>query len=183
METVFSIDIKQVLTIDKGMNDDECFEKVTITVFPPMEGIGIIEGDPVVDDEDVCGDSTGASEMSVPADADVVVVHLKNKGPMTKISHLLERAQMKYGESICIRTASYDTTENQADAIEWLNAALRGSGNNTILDESSFSSFIATSSPIISINNRLSFVGIIPNESQFLSRIAASMRILEEGVR
>jgi len=180
---VFSIDIKEILTLGKGMNDDECFEKVTITVFPPMEGIGIVEGDPVVDDEDVCGDSTGASEMSVPADADVVVVRLNNKDPMTKISQLLEKAQIKYGESVCIRTASYDTTENQADAIEWLNAALRGSGNNNVLDKAGFSSFIATSSPIISINNRLSFVGIIPNEGQFLSRIGATIRILEEGQR
>ena len=40
------------------MKDDECIEKVTITVFPPMSGIGIVEADPVVEDEDACGDSS-----------------------------------------------------------------------------------------------------------------------------
>ena len=165
------------------MNDEDCIEKVTITVFPPMEGVGIIEGDPVIEDEDACGDTTVSSEAINPAEANVVVVKLKSNDPMMKISQLLEKAQMKYGETICIRTASYDSEENLAEAIQWLNAALRGSGNNTVLDESSFSAFIGTSAPIISLNNRLSFVGMVPNESQFMSRIGAVIRIAEEGTK
>ena len=149
------------------MKDEDCIEKVTITVFPPMEGIGIIEGDPVIEDADACGDTTVSSEPINPADANVVVVKLKSSDPMMKISQLLEKAQMQYGENICIRTANYDSEEKLADAIKWLNAALRGSGNNTVLDESSLSSFVGASAPIISLNNRLSFVGIIPNENQF----------------
>ena len=90
---------------------------------------------------------------------------------------------MKYGDTICIRTAKYDTKENLANAIEWLNAALRGSGDNTVLDEPSFSTFIGASAPILSVSNRLSFVGMIPNESQFLSRVGASLRIAEEGAK
>ena len=165
------------------MKEEECIEKVTIVVFPPMEGIGIIEGDPVIEDEDACGDTSVSSEAINPADANVVVVKLKSKDPMMKISQLLEKAQMKYGDSICIRTAKYDSKENMTKAITWLNAALRGSGNNTVLDESSFSSFIGASAPILSLNNRLSFVGIIPNESQFLTRISAVIRIAEEGAK
>ena len=165
------------------MKDEDCIEKVTIIVFPPMEGIGIIESELMVEDEDVCGDTTVSSETINPAEANAVVVKLKSNDPMMKISQLLEKAQMKYGETICIRTASYDSEENLAEAIQWLNAALRGSGNNTVLDESSFSAFIGTSAPIISLNNRLSFVGIIPNESQFLTRIGAVIRIAEEGAK
>ena len=165
------------------MKDEECIEKVTITVFPPMPGIGIVEGDPVIEDEDACGDTTVSSEAVNPADANVVVVKLKSDDPMVKISQLLEKAQIKYGNSICIRTAKYDTKENLADAISWLNAALRGSGDNTVLDEPGFSSFIGASSPILSVNNRLSFVGMIPNENQFLSRVGAAIRIVEEGTK
>ncbi|MGY5860258.1 MAG: hypothetical protein RTU63_12890 [Candidatus Thorarchaeota archaeon] len=165
------------------MKEEECIEKVTITVFPPMEGVGIIEGDPVVEDEDACGDTTVSSEPINPAEANVVVVKFKNKDPMMKISQLLEKAQMKYGENICIRNANYDSEEHRADAMKWLNAAMRGSGNNTVLDEASFSSFIGASAPIISLSNRLSFVGIIPSESQFLSRIGAVIRIAEEGAK
>ena len=165
------------------MKEEECIERVTITVFPPMEGIGIIEGDPpIIEDEDVCGDPMEAAEMSIPADADVVVMKLGDNS-MVKISQLLEKAQMKYGENICIRTANYSTKDSLSEAIEWLNAALRGSGNNTVLTEASFSSFIGTSAPIITLNNRLSFVGIVPNESQLLARIGATIRILEEGTR
>ena len=166
------------------MKEEECIQKVTITVFPPMEGIGIVEGDPpIIEDEDVCGDPMEEAEMSIPPDADVVVMKLNNNDPMVKISQLLEKAQMKFGEDICIRTANYSTREGLSEAIEWLNAALRGSGNNTVLTDASFSSFIGTSAPIIALNNRLSFVGIIPNESQLIARIGATIRILEEGAR
>ena len=57
-ETDLSIDIKQISDTGYGMKEEECIEKVTITVFPPMEGVGIIEGDPVIEDEDACGDTT-----------------------------------------------------------------------------------------------------------------------------
>ncbi|MFW9843458.1 MAG: hypothetical protein ACFFEV_02660 [Candidatus Thorarchaeota archaeon] len=178
-----SIDIKHISHIGHGMKEEECIEKVTITVFPPMEGVGIIEGDPVIEDEDACGDTPTSSIAVNPADANVVVVKLKSDDPMVKISQLLEKAQMKYGETICIRTARYDSEEHLTDAIGWLNAALRGSGNNTVLDAASFSTFIGASAPILSVNNRLSFVGMIPNEGQFLTRIGAAIRIAEEGAR
>jgi hypothetical protein len=165
------------------MNDEDCIEKVTITVFPPIPGIGIVEGDLVIEDEDACGETTVSSEAINPAEANVVVVKLKSDDPMKKISQLLEKAQMKYGESICIRIARYDTKESLGDAIGWLNAALRGSGNNTVLDEPSFSTFIGSSAPILSVSNRLSFVGMIPNENQFLTRIGAALRIAEEGAK
>lgn len=165
------------------MNDEDCFEKVTITVFPPMEGVGIIERDPVIDEEDACGDTTVPSAAIDPADANVVIVKLKSDDPMMKISQLLEKAQMKYRNTICIRTARYDSEEHLTEAIVWLNAALRGSGNNTVLDDAGFSTFIGASAPILSVNNRLSFVGMIPNEGQFLTRIGAAIRIAEEGSR
>ncbi|MHA1137410.1 MAG: hypothetical protein ACTSSE_13075 [Candidatus Thorarchaeota archaeon] len=177
------IEIKQISHIGYGMNDEDCIEKVTITVFPPMEGVGIFEGDAVIEDEDACGDSTISSEAVNPVDANVVVVKLTSNDPMMKISLLLEKAQMKYCDSICIRTAKYDSEEHLTDAIGWLNAALRGSGNNTVLDEASFSAFIGASAPILSLNNRLSFVGIIPSESQLLTRIGAVIRIVEEGTK
>ncbi|MFW9812219.1 MAG: hypothetical protein ACFFF9_07130 [Candidatus Thorarchaeota archaeon] len=177
------IAIKRIPPHEQSMKDEDCIEKVTITVFPPMAGIGIVEGDPVIEDEDACGDTTVSSVPINPADANVVVVKLKSDDPMMKISQLLEKAQIKYGESICIRTAKYDTKEDLGDAIEWLNASLRGSGDNTVLDGPSFSTFIGASAPILSINNRLSFVGMIPNESQFLSRLGAAIRIAEEGVK
>lgn len=176
------IEIKRFSYSGYGMNDNDCIEKVTITVFPPMEGIGIIEGDSAIEDEDVCGDIVASAAIN-PEDANVVVVKLKSDDPMMKISQLLEKAQMKYGETICIRTAKYNSEEHQTEAIEWLNAALRGSGDNIVLDEQGFSTFIGTSAPIISVSNRLSFVGIIPNESQFLTRIGAAIRIAEEGAR
>ncbi|MFW9793462.1 MAG: hypothetical protein ACFFEE_04095 [Candidatus Thorarchaeota archaeon] len=163
------------------MKDEECIEKVTITVFPPMAGVGIIEGDPIVEDEDACGDSTVTSGVPSPADTNVVVVKLASDDPMEKISLLLEKAQIRFGDSICIRTAKYESKEQLGNAIEWLNAALRGSGDNTVLDEPSFSTFIGASAPILSVNNRLSFVGMIPNENQFLTRISAALRMVDEG--
>jgi hypothetical protein len=165
------------------MKDDECIEKVTITVFPPMSGIGIVEADPVVEDEDACGDSSTSGVSMDVSKSDTIVIKLASDDPMEKISLLLEQAQVKFGESICIRWATYDNKEKVDDAKEWLNAALRGSGDTTVLDEQGFSAFIGASEPIVSINNRLSFVGMIPNESQFISRIAATMRIVEEGSR
>ncbi len=160
------------------MKDDECIEKVTITVFPPMSGIGIVEADPVVKDEDACGDT---SAQVVTPQTQTVVVKLESNDPMEKISQLLERAQVRFGENICIRWASYENDEKVDDAKEWLNAALRGSGDSTVLDNQGFSAFIGASAPIISINNRLSFVGMVPNENQFLTRIAATIRIVDEG--
>jgi hypothetical protein len=165
------------------MKDDECIEKVTITVFPPMTGIGIVEADPVVEDEDACGDSSTSGVSVDVSKADTVVVKLASDNPMEKISSLLERAQVKFGESICIRWANYEDKEKLADAKTWLNAALRGSGDTTVLDDQGFSTFIGASAPILSINNRLSFVGMVPNESQFMTRISASIRLAEEGTR
>ena len=165
------------------MKDDECIEKVTITVFPPMSGIGIVEADPVVEDEDACGDSS-TSGVSVDASkADTIVVKLVSDNPMEKISQLLEKAQVKFGESICIRWANYDSKEKLEDAKGWLNAALRSSGDTTVLDDQGFSTFIGASAPVMSINNRLSFVGMVPNENQFLTRISSTIRIIEEGDR
>jgi hypothetical protein len=165
------------------MKDDECIEKVTITVFPPMSGIGIIEADPVVEDEDACGDSSTSGVSADVSKTDTVVVKLVSDDPMEKISTLLESAQVKFGESICIRWANYENKEKLDDAKEWLNAALRGSGDTTVLDDQGFSTFIGASAPILSINNRLSFVGMVPNESQFMTRIAATIRIVDEGTR
>jgi hypothetical protein len=163
------------------MKDDECIEKVTITVFPPMTGIGIVEADPVVEDEDACGDSSISGVSIDLSKADTVVVKLASDDPMKKISQLLEKAQLRFGESICIRWASYENEEKHDDARSWLNAALRGSGESTVLDDQGFSAFIGSSAPILTINNRLSFVGMIPNEKQFLTRIAATMRLVDEG--
>ncbi len=165
------------------MKDDECIEKVTITVFPPMSGIGIIEADPVVEDEDACGDSSAPVIALDVSEADTVVVKLISDDPMEKISQLLEQAQIKFGDSICIRWASYDSKEKIDDAMEMLNAALRGSGDTAVLDNQGFSAFIGASAPIVSINNRLSFVGMIPNESQFITRISATIRMVEEGTQ
>ena len=165
------------------MKDDECIEKVTITVFPPMTGIGIIEADPVVEDEDACGDSSTSGVSVDVSKADTVVVKLASDNPMKKISRLLEAAQVKFGDSICIRWAIYDDEEKLAEAREWLNAALRGSGDTTVLDAHGFSTFIGASAPVLSINNRLSFVGMVPNETQFITRISATIRIIDEGSR
>ena len=148
-----------------------------------MSGIGIVEADPVVEDEDACGDSSTSGVSMDVSKTDTVVIKLASDDPMEKISLLLEQAQVKFGESICIRWAGYDYKEKVDDAKEWLNAALRGSGDTTVLEDQGFSAFIGASAPIISINNRLSFVGMIPNESQFISRIAAAIRIVEEGSR
>jgi hypothetical protein len=165
------------------MKDDECFEKVTITVFPPMTGIGIIEADPVVEDEDACGESSTSGVSANVAKGDIVVIKLASDNPMEKISQLLEKAQEKFGNSICIRWANYENSEKVDDAKEWLNAALRGSGDTTVLDDQGFSAFIGASAPIVSINNRLSFVGMVPNESQFITRISATIRMVEEGTQ
>ena len=35
-----SIELKQISHIGMGMKDEDCIEKVTIIVFPPMEGVG-----------------------------------------------------------------------------------------------------------------------------------------------
>jgi hypothetical protein len=163
------------------MKEDECIEKVTITVFPPMTGIGIVEADPVVEDEDACGDSSIAGVSVDLSKADTVVVKLTSDDPMKKISQLLEKAQLRFGENICIRWASYENEQKLDDAKSWLNAALRGSGETTVLDDQGFSAFIGSSAPILTINNRLSFVGMIPNEKQFLTRISATMKLVDEG--
>jgi hypothetical protein len=165
------------------MKDDECIEKVTITVFPPMSGIGILDADPIVEDEDACGETSTPSFTVESSQADTVVVKLAFEDPMEKISHILEQAQIKFGESICIRWANYDDEEKLNDAKEWLNAALRGSDQKAVLDDQRFSAFIGTSAPILSINNRLSFVGMVPTEQQLISRISATIRIIDEGNR
>lgn len=160
---------------------EECIEEVTITVFPPMEGIGIIEEDPVEAEEDACGDPTPGSLRIDAAEEDTVVITLGSKDPMEKINQALKAAQEKYGNSICVRRADYSSREGIEDAIEWLNSALRGSGDKTMLDERKFSEMIGASAPIITINNRLSFVGNFPPIPQFLSRIGAALRIAQES--
>ncbi len=162
------------------MTDDECIEKITVTVFPAMPGIGIIEEEPLVEeDNDACGDTTTTIADVVEEKSDTRTFTLATKDPMVKINKLLDAARERFGDSICIRVASYDSKEQIDDAVHWLNAALRGSGNNTVLDGPGFSTFVGSSAPILTINNRLSFVGLIPNENQFLTRIAATLRIVE----
>jgi len=175
---VTSIILNPEKVLRNTMNDDDCLEEVTIIVFPPMPGIGIIEEDPLLDEEESCGD-TSVTQVPVRTDpsSDTIVMKLGVKDPMIRVQQLLGKAKEKYGDSICIRVASYDSKEGVEEAVEWLNAALRGSGDSTVLDKAGFSSFIGSSAPVFSINNRLSFVGMIPNESQFLSRVGASLRI------
>jgi hypothetical protein len=161
------------------MNDEqeECKEKIIITIFPPIPGIGIQEFEPAGESIDSCGDDF--SPHLIPADnnPDSVIVTIDVNNPIKKIEQLVEQAQMMFGEQICVRWASYNSKEEINDAITWLNIALRGSGNSSLLDEMGFSGFIGASAPVISINSRLSFVGNIPTENQFLARIKASLRI------
>lgn len=159
---------------------EECLDEVIITVFPPIPGIGIVEEDPVVE-EDACGDST----PPVPAhgesiDDDTVVISLAPKNPTSKVTEMLQKVKEKFGDSVCLRYAKYDTTENSEEARSWLNAALRGSGDNTVLDHQKFTMFIGSTAPIISISNRLSFVGTIPTLPQLTSRVSAALRMAEE---
>ncbi|MFW9960807.1 MAG: hypothetical protein ACFFDV_07310 [Candidatus Thorarchaeota archaeon] len=156
--------------------EEDCEEKVIITIFPPILGIGIQELDPIVESADACGDDFSPNLISTDVSPDSVIVTLDTENPMEKISQLIEQAQMKYGEQICIRWANYKSPDSTHDAIMWLNAALRGSGNTSVLDEPGFARFIGASAPVISINNRLSFVGIVPTDGQFLARIKASLR-------
>jgi hypothetical protein len=160
------------------MNEEEheCKEKVIITIFPPMPGIGIQEIDPVAENEDTCGDDFAPNQVTTDIDPESVVVTLDKKSPMGKISQLVEHAQIMFGEQICVRWANYNSQDGVHDAIEWLNIALRGSGDSSVLDEPGFSRFIGASAPVITINSRLSFVGNIPTESQFLARIKANLR-------
>jgi hypothetical protein len=153
------------------MNEDDCIEKITITVFPLMPGIGIVEEEPILENENSCGDSSITQIQPPVTNPEEVVMKLATKDPMEKIHQLLKEVQSKYGNEVCIQIASYESKEDTKQAREWLQAALRGSGDNSILDEHAFSSFIGSSAPIISINNRLSFVGIVPNKSQFESRL------------
>jgi hypothetical protein len=158
---------------------EECIEEVTITVFPPMEGIGIIEEDPIETEEEACGDTTPGALKIEASEEDTVVITLGSKDPMERVNQALTAAKEKYGESICVRQADYSSREGLDDSIEWLNSALRGSGDSTVLDEQKFSEMIGTSAPIITINNRLSFVGTLPTIPQFLSRIGAALRIAQ----
>jgi hypothetical protein len=159
---------------------EECFDEVTITVFPPIPGIGLIEEDPVVE-EDACGDSTPpVPAPGVTTEEDTVVISLAPKNPNDKITEMLEKVKEKFGESVCLRYAKYDTQEASEEAMTWLNAALRGSGDNTVLDHQKFSMFIGSTAPIISINNRLSFVGTTPTLPQLMSRVSAALRMAEE---
>jgi hypothetical protein len=160
------------------MKDEECIEEVIITVFPPMMGIGIVEQEPVLDEEEACGDST-STIVQPELGEKTRVFSLQTNDPMIKINKLLNSAKEKFGDSICVRIASYDTKEKLDEAIEWLNASLRGSGDKTVLDEHGFATFIGASAPVLSVNNRLSFVGIIPNPSQFLTRVSAAIKLAE----
>ncbi|MFX1416121.1 MAG: hypothetical protein ACFFC0_04875 [Promethearchaeota archaeon] len=152
-------------------------EEVTVTVFPPMAGIGIIEDEPVIEEDESCGDAslTVVTLDSSPY-ADSVVVSFDSKDPMARINRMLSEAKETFGDSICIRVASYDAKEDKEDAIEWLNSALRGSGDNTVLNDQSFSMFIGSSAPIISINNRLSFVGTVPTKDLLFGRISSTIK-------
>ena len=161
------------------MKDDECLEEVIITVFPPMPGIGIVEQEPVIDENESCGDST-PPVIQPASNEDTRVFTLKTNDPMLKINKLLDQAREKFGDNICIRIASYNSKKETEEAIEWLNAALRGSGDQTVLDDQGFSTFIGSSAPVLSVNNRLSFVGMIPNPAQFLTRISAAMRLVKK---
>ncbi len=159
---------------------EECLDEVTITVFPPIPGIGVIEEDPVVED-DACGDPTPpVPAPSEKVDDDTLVISLAPKDPTDKITAMLQKVKDKFGESVCLRYAKYDTNEDSEEARSWLNAALRGSGDNTVLDHQKFSMFIGSTAPIISINNRLSFVGTTPTLPQLMSRVSAALRMAEE---
>ncbi len=162
---------------------EDCIDEVTITVFPPIPGIGMIEEDPKIE-EDACGDST--PHVPVPSekvDEDTVVISLAPKNPTDKISEMMQKVKEKFGESVCIRYAKYDTKEDSEEARTWLNAALRGSGDNTVLDNQKFTMFIGSTAPIISINNRLSFVGTTPTLPQLMSRVSAALRMAEEKLK
>ncbi|MFW9888800.1 MAG: hypothetical protein ACFFER_11480 [Candidatus Thorarchaeota archaeon] len=159
---------------------EECLDEVVITVFPPIPGIGVVEEDPVVE-EDACGDPTPL--VTVPResiDADTVVISLAPKDPTDKITEMLRKVKEKFGDSVCLRYAKYDTKEDSEEARSWLNAALRGSGDNTVLDRQKFTMFIGSTAPIISINNRLSFLGTTPTLPQLISRVSAALRMAEE---
>lgn len=162
---------------------EDCIDEVTITVFPPIPGIGMIEEDPVVE-EDACGDSNPpVLAPSEKVDEDTIVISLAPKNPTDRISEMLQKVKEKFGESVCLRYAKYETKEDSEEARTWLNAALRGSGDNTVLDHQKFTMFIGSTAPIISINNRLSFVGTTPTLPQLMSRVSAALRMAEAKLK
>jgi len=75
---------------------DECIEEVTITVFPPMEGIGIIEEDPIAEEDEACGDPSPGSLSIDTSEEDTVVITFGPKDPMEKVNKAIEAAKEKY---------------------------------------------------------------------------------------
>ena len=77
---------------------EECLDEVTITMFPPIPGIGVIEEDPVVE-EDACGDPTPPVPTPDEKD-DTIVISIAPKDPTDKISEMLQKVGIDIKASI-----------------------------------------------------------------------------------
>lgn len=88
----------------------------------------------------------------------------------------LNEVEAAFGDSVRIEMLDYKEPRSIERGMEVLNHALESAGSNPLDSPERFTMFVNSSAPLIVINNRIAFTGIVPPSPQVISRVKAALR-------
>ncbi len=118
------------------------------------------------------GPKDPSDEEERDSDAGPVIV-LDRRSQLQKC---LDEVKNNLGNSVRIEVLDYNDPDRFQAGMEILNRALESAGTEQITTPEKFTMFVNSSAPLIVVNNRIAFTGIVPPSFQVISRVRAALR-------
>lgn len=88
----------------------------------------------------------------------------------------VEALRQHFGERLRVEVANYASNEGIYQAIDNLNAALLASGKDFLVSPSNFYTFISTVTPLITLDERITFTRKIPDWQQLCASVERALQ-------
>lgn len=144
-------------------------KRVKVTVFTTTSsehGLHVGEVGPVDPSENECADGS--------CDTDSGPVVTLDQG--TQLKKCLNEVKAALGDQVRIDVLDYEDSSSYQSGMEILNQALESAGAGPITTPEKFTMFVNSSAPLIVVNNRIAFTGMVPPSFQVISRVKAALR-------
>lgn len=117
-----------------------------------------------------CCEPSGGSSCCGPCDPPMSDL-TEGQDPNEILLQRSKEVEEAFGENVDIKFANYSTTTEIFKAIDKFNNALSNSGKKFFVTPGNFYTFVASVTPMITINGKIAFTKTIPTKEEIISKI------------
>ncbi|MBV9327155.1 MAG: hypothetical protein JO352_25655 [Chloroflexi bacterium] len=123
-----------------------------------------------------CDTSGGTSMCDCGVAEENVASATEGLHPNEVLMERVEALRQHFGERLRVEVANYASNEGIYQAIDNLNAALLASGKDFLVSPSNFYTFISTVTPLITVDERITFTRKIPDWQQLCASVERALQ-------